>query len=1415
VKHARPGTAFLSLIGEFFIAISAVVYILLSFDAYRTVMTKPVLLLICFLCCYPFAARAQHGQYRFKHINVDQGLTHNEVISFHKDHKGFLWIGTTAGLNRFDGYAVRTFLNDVRDSLSLSDNYINSICPLPDGRLGFFTPSGLNLYDPSTETFTHQLQDFYKQYNLPDGPLNEIVMDHEQHYWFIHSAAGLIHFDPTTKETFYQHHQDDDTTSIATDSISGFSQNDKLDTWIIHRNGIFEKISPVNGKVIYRNNFLQRKYKNVSQEYNLIADSSGDLWIFQSTGTTGVYFFDVSENQFTHLHQDGKGPRLNTNIVRGITEDNQGLIWIATDHGGINVIDKKNFTVHYILHHEEDEKSIGQNSVNVLYKDDDGIIWAGTFKKGVSYYHENMIRFPLYKSYPSDARSLPFSDVNRFVEDDRGNLWIGTNGGGLIYYDRKKEIFQQFKHDPADPHSISNNVIVSLFIDQQKILWIGTYYGGLNSFDGKRFKRYLHDPHNPESLSDNSVWEIFEDSRARLWIGTLSGGLNLLDRKTEVFTHYKEGDVNSIHDNYISSIMEDKEGNLWIGTARGIDVLMRLTGRFIHYTSEKGNDFSLSNNGVVEMREDSHGRIWIGTRSGLNLFDKEKKQFKALTMENGLPSNTVLTVLEDNDGNLWMSTPNGISHLTIARDSTGAIQYRFKNYDEADGLQGKQFNENAAYKTSRGELIFGGSNGFNLFRPAQLGMNHRPPTVVLSDFQLFQRTIKPGELVDNKVILSASITESTAITLPFNKNFFTVEIAALNYFHPEKNQYRYMLEGLNTTWLPADSKSRRITFTNLDPGDYVFKVLAANNDGVWNTKPSELKITILPPFWKTRTAFVLYVMLVLGALYLTRKLIQQREQMKFAIQQERQEAIRMHELDMMKIKFFTNVSHEFRTPLTLILTPIEKILRQTADGDQQNQFRLIQRNAKRLLNLVNQLLDFRKMEVQEIRFNPSEGDIILFIKETALSFSDLSEKKNIAFNFNSAIPSLETLFDQDKLEKILFNLLSNAFKFTPEHGSVSVNVYLEENGLEKWLTVQVKDSGIGIPADKLDKIFDRFFQNELPKSIVNQGSGIGLSITKEFVRIHNGTINVESEPGQGSTFTLRLPITDVFEHATPPARELSPPLPDYELVAEHDYEGTKNGQPVLLLVEDNEDFRFYLKDNLKFEFRIMEGRNGLEGWQQTIQHIPDLIVSDVMMPEMNGIELCRKIKNDQRVSHIPIILLTARTAEEQKIEGLQVGADDYITKPFSFEILISRIRNLIAMREKFQKAFPTQHEVKASELNITSLDTLFIQNAIRCVEENVGNANFSVEELSKLLGISRANFYKKVLSLTGKSPLEFIRTIRLQHAAQLLEKSQLTVSEVAYSVGFNNPKYFARYFKEAYHELPSSYAMRKRKPSVG
>lgn len=1337
---------------------------------------------------------AQPAAYQFRRLDVHNGLSHNQVTSFFKDRKGFLWIGTSSGLNRFDGYTIRNYLNDPEIPTSIHNNSIVDLFETPSGEIAIMTGQGYSLYDPGADAFTSDMSPFYQRLGLPAGTFSNIINDGNGNYWFVHQV-GMVRYDASEKRSYVYRPQESNSKSFSSNAISSYTATVKGGNWVIHRDGMLERFEFKDDaySVVERIDFFKRENNDRALDYRLFADDDGDLWIYVKNEPQGIYFFNAGNKKIQHLYQNANAGKLNSDIVSGIVQDGDGTLWLNTDHGGVNIVNKKTLSVQYVLHRPEDERSISQNSVNTIYRDKEGIIWLGTFKKGISYYHRNLIRFPLVKHYPLSAAGLPFGDVNRFAEDKDGNLWIGTNGGGLIYFDRKRNTFKQFRHDPNDPNSISSNVIVSLCMDHQQKLWIGTYYGGLNVYDGKRFVHYKHDPKNPESISDQNIWEIFEDSRKRIWIGTMHGGLNLFNRELNSFTHYRNSDLNSVKSNYIAAITEDRSGNLWFGTSDGIDVLERESGRFFHYNADRAVKGSLSDNLIFDIREDSKGNIWVATRSGLNLFDARTKSFREFKEKQGLPHNTVLTILEDANENLWLSTSNGLSCMISSNDGP---PYQFKNYDEADGLQGKQFNENAAFKTQTGELIFGGADGFNIFDPSRLGSNENPAQVVLSDFQLYNNSVSPGEEINGNVVLDQSISETQTITIPPALNVFSIEFAGLNFFNPEKNQYKYMLEGFHQEWLTADSRSRSVTFTNLNPGDYRFLVKASNNDGLWNEAPVSLDIIVLPPFWKTRTAFVLYCLLIISALLVTRKLIQQRERLKFERQQERNEAIRMHELDMMKIKFFTNVSHEFRTPLTLILTPLEKMLRLAKEPEQQQQYQLIQRNAKRLLNLVNQLLDFRKLEVQELKLNSSEGDVIRFIEETVYSFSDLSEKKDIRLTFHSNVPSLETLFDQDKLEKILFNLLSNAFKFTPEHGSVNVDVHVKGEA-DKTVVIKVKDTGIGIPADKLAKIFDRFFQNELPKSLMNQGSGIGLSITREFVKVHGGTIQVESEPGAGTCFIVEIPVTEVKHHHEEEVAVVEEP-------ALADENGLR--KPTLLLVEDNEDFRFYLKDNLKAQYRIVEAANGSQGWKRVLEVLPDLVVSDVMMPEMNGIDLCKKIKSDQRVSHTPVILLTAKSAEEQKLEGFQSGADDYITKPFNFEILLSRIGNLIARREKFHKAFPAQLDIKASELKVTSMDEKFIQKAIRCVEDHIADADFSVEDLSHELGISRAHFYKKILSLTGKSPLEFIRLIRLQQAAQLLKKSQLTVAEVAYKVGFNNPKYFARYFKEEYKMLPSAYA---------
>jgi signal transduction histidine kinase/ligand-binding sensor domain-containing protein/DNA-binding response OmpR family regulator len=1362
---------------------------------------------------------SQPGQLQFTHLDANDGLSHNQVNCILKDNEGFLWFGTMSGLNRYDGYSFKIFRHDTKDSTSLSDNYIEGIFQLPDNKLWINTRNGSDIYDPATEAFDRNEDAYLRSLHLPPGTVHAVIEDQHGDYWFIYAGIGLNRYDAHTEKIV--HIGGKTAHSLSDNHITGAGFDSSGHLWVIHNNGIIEELDARDRRIMYRTDTLFKLVKVDSLGYNIFIDRQNDLWIYAPGTTSGLYYFSSVSHQLIHFAKDAGKISLNNNVVYGVVQDKKGIIWVGTDHGGINLINKKDFSVRYLMHNPEDPNSLSQNSVYALYKDNSGIIWVGTYKKGISYYNEIFDRFPLYSHDPGNIRSLPYEDVNRFVEDKDGNLWIGTNGGGLIYFDRKNNTYKQYLHEKSNSNSLCNNVVVGLYLDDENKLRIGTYLGGLDCFDGKTFTHYYHIEGDTSSLSNNSVWDIFEDTNSDLWIATLGGGLDKFDRRTKKFIHVLGKRDGSTQLSYVSVITEDRSGNLWVGTAGGIEVIDLHTGQVTYYNHISGDPNSLSNDNINTIFQDSRGWIWVGTREGLDYFDAATKKFHSLYIQDGLPDNTILTLLEDNEHRLWLGTPNGLSCMTATIGPHGN-KFSFFNYNESDGLQGREFNDKSALKTKDGYLIFGGANGFNLFDPSQIIINKYVPPIVFTDLQIFNKSISIGEKIKKHIILTRSITETKSITLPYGANDFSIVFAALGYDHPDNNQagngqgrYAYKLDGFNTGWIYSNGNTHKATYTNLDPGKYVFRVKASNNDGIRGNQEATIQVIVLPPFWKTIWAYIIYALVVIGMLYIARNILLYRARMNFQIEHQQHEAQRMHELDMMKIRFFTNISHEFRTPLTLILTPLERMLNQTEDGNLKKQLQLIHRNARRLLHLVNQLLDFRKLEVQEIKLTPVKGDMIRFIKEIVYSFTDVADKKNIHFTLETFLETLVTHFDSDKLERILFNLLSNAFKFTPENGTITVSLDIfspliggDQGGT--FLRIKVEDTGIGIPPEKQEKIFERFFQHDMPPAVVNPGSGIGLAITKEFVRLHQGTISVESEPGKGSCFTILLPVeTSATGAGLKEEKKEAVSVPLTAGIRQEPTLKTHRKKYTLLLIEDNEDFRFYLKDNLSVYFNVTEASDGKSGWETALSQKPDLIVSDIMMPEMNGIDLSKRLKNDSRTAQIPVILLTARGSEEQRIEGYRAGVNDYIVKPFNFEILLARIRNLLAEKKHQHKAEAPKVNISPSETQFPSLDEKFIEDAKAIVEKNISNPDFSVEELSRSLYVSRVTLYKKMVSITGKTPVEFIRIVRLKRAAGLLERG-MNVSQAAYETGFNNPKYFTKYFKEAFAMLPSEYVKEKK-----
>ncbi|MDO3628948.1 two-component regulator propeller domain-containing protein [Mucilaginibacter sp. BT774] len=1358
---------------------------------------------------------AQNNHYQFSRLDIRDGLSNNGINCIYKDNSGFIWIGTESGLNRYDGYTFKVYKHS-EDTTALTDDDITGIFEGPSGKLWIATMAGFNIYNPAEDRFEHDADKQLKNMGVPDNRIGDIKKDRLGNFWFVHESYGIYKYRPGDEKATHLQHNAKDNESLYSDKIAGISEGPGGSLWVVYQNGVLDKVDENTGSVTNRIDVLNKMAKRSGANYHLFADRDGDLWVFEQGNPSGVFYYDVKKDILKNITSTSPDGRLSSDIVTGVLQDDKGLIWVGTDHGGVNLISKNDFKIQSFLTREGDSKSLSQNSITSLYKGNDGIVWIGTYKKGISYYHPDIIKFPLIKHFASDASSLPYDDVNRFTEDDLGNLWIGTNGRGLIYYNRKTNTYKSFIHNPADPNSLSNNVVISLCIDHKKRLWIGTYFGGMDCFDGHTFKHYKHSS-SPNSISDNRIADIIEDPSHHLWIGTIGGGLNLFDPETGTFKHYMAG--SGLNINYISKLAEDEDGNLWIGTAYGLNILTRQS-KFISYVRMGNPQNGLVNNNISGLVEDSRHLFWITTRDGISIFNPRTKKFRNLHKNDGLPDNSTQDVLEDNHHNMWVSTANGLCNITVA--GTGdKLTLHFKNFDEGDGLQGREFNRYSSLKTKRGELIFGGANGFNIFNPLDIRSNTEQQSVALTDFLVFNNPIQPQQSVDGHVVLQKSILETKAITLRHAENMFTIEFAALNFLNPDKVSYQYKLQGFDKQWISTNNNSRKATYTNLDAGDYVFKVRAIMPSGGAAISEATLNIQVLPPFYKSPLAYLIYLLVIFGALYFIRRRGIEKLKMQFAIEEERKEAKRIQELDTMKIKFLTNVSHEFRTPLSLIMAPVDKMINQSADKNQKTQAELIKRNARRLLNLVNQLLDFRKMEVHELKLSPQSGDIIQFVKDASYSFADLAEKKNIDFLFDTDTDSLITNFDHDKIERIIFNLLSNAFKFTPSGGHVSVWVTVisdEDIPESKWLEIRVIDTGIGIEKEKHAQIFDCFFQNDIPDSFVNQGSGIGLSITKEFIKMHNGEITVESEPGNGSCFIVSMPVKTqdlCISNSEVSVLDLEPNMSS-EVKKDVDTALEKNKKPVILLVEDNDDFRFYLKDNLREYFQIVEAVNGRDGWQKALALHPALMVSDISMPEMNGIELCKKLKNDRRTSHIPVILLTALTGEEDQVKGLAFGATDYMTKPFNFEILLSKIKNLLTLQDTFKRTYKKQLDVQLEDVEVPSEDEKLLRNVIDYIEKNMSNDRLSVEELSREMAMSRVSLYKKLLMLTGKSPLEFIRSVKMKRAAQLLASGQMTIAMVSYEVGFNSPTYFTRTFKEEFKLLPSEYMaeIRKNGPPV-
>lgn len=933
-------------------------------------------------------------------------------------------------------------------------------------------------------------------------------------------------------------------------------------------------------------------------------------------------------------------------------------------------------------------------------------------------------------------------------------------------------------------------------------LWVGTFNGGLYCMNGSQVRSYKEGTGN--ALASNNVWALVEDDKGRIWIASLGGGLQCLEPLSGTFETYTSNN-SALLENNVTSLCWVDDNTLFFGTASQGVGTMDMRTREIKKIQGQSDSMKLSNDAVNHVYKDSRGLVWIATREGLNVYDTRRHMFLDLFPVAEAKGNFIAAITEDQERNMWVSTSRKVIRVTVASDGKGSYLFDSRAYNSEDGLQNCDFNQRSIKTLHNGIIAIGGLYGVNVFAPDHIRYNKMLPNVMFTGLSLFDEAVKVGQSYGGRVLIKKELNDVENVEFDYKQNIFSVSFASDNYNLPEKTQYMYKLEGFNNDWLTLPVGVHNVTFTNLAPGKYVLRVKAINSDGYVGIKEATLGIVVNPPFWMSWWAYLLYAAGLVVVLFLARYRMLKREREKFHLQQIENEVAKNEEINNMKFRFFTNVSHELRTPLTLIISPLEGMLKETTDELQSTRLQLMYRNAQRLLHLVNQLLDFRKGEMSTHQLSLSEGDIISYVHSVCNSFLLMADKKHIQFSFFSGIDTFSMAFDADKVGKIVMNLLSNAFKFTPEGGRVTVMIE-HVTGTPDTLEIKIADTGIGISDVDKEHIFDRFYQADHKGVEETTGNGIGLSLVRDFVTLHEGEVKVFDNIGTGSVFVIQFPVKHVETQVQLP-EETGMSVgdeEDREMKEEVREETGRKDFPLLLVVDDNEDFRIFMRYSLELQYRVKLAVNGNEAWEMMQEELPDLVISDVMMPQMDGNELCRLIKQDKRIAHIPVILLTARQNTEAKLEGLQTGADDYVTKPFNMTILVLRIRKLIEL-SRYHRVTQGMIDPAPSEIVITSLDEKLIEKAIKYVEDNMSRTELSVEELSRELGMSRVHLYKKLLQITGKTPIEFIRVIRLKRAAQLLRESQLHVSEVAFEVGFNNPKYFSRYFKDEFGVLPSVY----------
>ena len=1332
----------------------------------------------------------------FKRFFSSNGLPDERIRSIFQDHNGYLWIGTMNGICRYDGYSFKNFFKTKKNN-SISGNWAYTITEDASHNIWIGTNEGFSKFDQEKETFVN--------YSLPNRlvtqqskRVNSLVFDKDGLLW-IGGKLGLMQYNPATNS--FKQFPNTPLNINVSKIILG--KNDYL--WLATDKGLVH-FNLGSGKYDFFN--LQIKPNAYGDKIWSLLEDSEDLYV--GTASSGLLKLPHTKGEsygaFQYLNQYKAGDEsLENTQVFDIRKSSIGDFWLGTEKGlaKISKLGTANASLDYYRNSSVNERSISSDRVYCVFIDKTNVLWCGT-EVGLNNLQLSALPFNYYS-----FSGLKITDQVRGIYSANGkDIWLATYKSGFYKYNTTNDNTRSFNFKPDNSFY---NGTRSVIINKDNVL-VGTLDGIVQiNGDGTNYQNILQ---------GNAVFAMCKDRKSNVWVGTNNGLFRIENNGTIQSYATKFTTAKGFTSPFVRSIFEDHSGNIWVGFENGgIAFINTKTDTPIFVTSKSDNE-GVFGSTIYSVAEYPDNTLWIGSESGLTKMTLPNggiqgianATFKNYSVQNGLPDKSVNGILSDDNGHLWISSIKGLVKFDIASEI-------FQNY-----LPNLYFNHGCCYKLSRHQFYYGTSDGFIEFDPEAIAEDKYLPDVAISDVKLFNQSIKIDEAFNGDVILNQSLSNTKKLIFNYKNNVFTLDFAALHFANPEQNMFAYKMEGFDKDWIQATTSSRSATYTNLDPGTYTFKLKAANYLGIWNDNPVELKITILPPPWKTWWAILIYIALAITFLYYFTIYVLDQIKQKHQLRYEQIEKNQLKNLDALKTQFFTDISHEFRTPLSLILGPSEEILASDAiNSDMRHKAQLINRNSKKLLYLIDELMTFQKLDQGKLQLKPQQVEMLGFVKDIYQNFQHLAQKKKIEFTITADKESYLVHADAGKMEMVLNNLLFNAFKYVPQQGSITITMHLcnsqqlpspPPSSHQQWLQVSVEDNGKGISDTDFSHLFDRYFQS----NNALKGTGVGLSLTKSLVELHGGIITAKSEPGVKTSFSFYLPI-DATSSATVPNKESVAieqkyvfdydinDLVDDSILSQGEHLDRSKAKDTLLLVDDNVEVLDYLEMVFQNQYNIVRAENGVQALAYLDNHEPDLIISDVMMPEMDGITLCKEIKTNVLISHIPIILLTAKATVDNTLEGLKIGADDYVPKPFYPDVLRVKVQNFIEAKKRFIERFVQTEGGVVIPKNITHnpLDEEFMNNVLAAINKNMDNEEFSVEELGSMVAMSRSNLFRKLKAITGQTPVEFIYFIRMNKAMQLLLERKHSVSQISFEVGFKSPSSFTKSFKKQFGKAPTDY----------